>query len=826
MARILLLSDSPLTVAARYTYGRRVVTRTRDDAHTLGVEHQPLTDLPGALPSESALRTVLHRDPRIRSALYRTATELWGLEQPARQNMLNLSPDLQTFWANIQDYLLPQVGELDVPEALLIAGFSTLQPYEASVINRSAADHSVLILTQDFVHSCPTGQAVAAQLRAQGWTIEVDPGPTTPDVGERTASRFMEASGPEVTDLNWIEASDIQEECRHALTDLHAAVVAGKTVMLVVPDFNQYAPTIQALAWEMDLELDLPLERPMSAIRFGAWLSALFEILQGDWSFTKVQTILDHSFATEYPSALRQAADRLRPGTRTGWQAAGLPEWMSQWPPSASADIYATLTYNLLTEVEQAHLSAEDQHVGQLLIDALDRWPADQIMDLREFASNALQLLEGPLPAQDQEGVPVRTPALAGGRYDHVWILGLNEGILPAALSEPPLVDYFNRRELHHAGVPCRTALDDVRIRDADFCRSLAAARESLTLSSCLRQGKHQLLRSPYLTRLGMHSPNRETPSLQPAPFASPSPKAAQAAVAAEARRTQTIGAYHGATGQPFDLTSHPFSATQFTRFGQCPYRWYAQHVLGLHDQEPSAAELLPHERGKYYHRVLELVGRAAISTKDPRSHMLAHLPAALEQAAKDQGLTRRTGWSRQQPEHARRIRRALEGPEFIVAGHTVTEVERAFDVQWRNLRLTGMMDRIDQGPDGELVLTDYKTSSQRPKLYTDQAGNTADIQLSLYLDIAAGLYPELHTPSGRYLSLTRPERRVLGQVQHNPEALSGLLTRLTEAAASGEFPAHPGRDGEHCAGCPYPPLCRQPGLDRTKVIEEAQNVD
>lgn len=826
MARILLLSASPLSVAASHTHGRRVVTRTREDALTLGVEHSPLTDLPGVLPTEAALRTVLHRDLRIRSALYRTLIELQGLNPATRQQMLSLSPDLQALWANAQGHFLPQASEGEAREALLVAGFSTLQPHEASIIDRSAADHSVVILAHDFIQGCPAGQAVAAQLLAQGWTIEVDPGATASDIGERAASRFTGVSTSDVTDLRWIEASDIQEECRHALTTLRQDVMTGKAVMLVVPDFNQYVSVLQALAWEIDLDLDLPLERPMNSVRFGAWLSAVLEVLQGDWSFTKVQTVLNHAFATEYPSALRHTAEKLRPATRASWQAAGLPEWMSQWPPSASADAYATLTYDLLTGVEQAYLSDDDQRVGQFLIDSLDGWPADQEMDLHAFATGALQLLEEPLLPQDREGLPVRTPALAGGRYDHVWILGLNESVLPAPLMEPPLLDYFDRRELHHAGVPCRTALDDAQTRDADFCRVLAAARESLTLSSSHRQGKHQLLPSPYLERLGIQIPTPVAPRLQRKTSTSLSFKAVQASAAAEARRTQTVGPYHGATGRAFDLAGHTFSATQFTRFGQCPYRWYAQHVLGLHEQESSAAELLPHERGKYYHRVLELVGRAAIGAEDPRGHMLASLPAALEQAAKDQGLTRRTGWSRQQPEHARRIQRALEASDFIAAGSSITEVERAFDVQWRDLRVTGMIDRIDQGPEQQLVLTDYKTSSQRPKPYKDQDGNTSDVQLSLYLDIAAGLYPELHTPSGRYLSLTRADRRVLGQVQHNPDALNGLVTRLRQAAAAGTFPANPGRDGEHCTGCPYPPLCRQPGLDRGNLGEEAQNVD
>ncbi|MEF2277014.1 PD-(D/E)XK nuclease family protein [Deinococcus sp. YIM 134068] len=561
--------------------------------------------------------------------------------------------------------------------------------------------------------------------------------------------------------------------------------------MLIVPDLALYAPELEAVAFDLGVTLDLPLERSIADTRLGAWLAELFRVLGGDWRGPGVRRVLGHPLARDVTPALVQAASRTRARSREAWLELGLPGWLRAWPEEATYEQYAELLFNILESLDPQRLAQDDSRAGQQLMNEVDELTAQtQVVSLRDFAVQVLRLLQDSLPPQPAQGWPVRTPETAAGRFDHVVILGLSEGLLPAPPANPPMLDFYDRQQLQQEGVRCLTALDAVNARDLAFWNALGTARQSLRLSWPQRLGKRQQQPGVYLVRLGHALPElNQAGQEEPDGAASVSPP--------DSPTTET-----GKIGQSLLLETYTFSATQLTRFSQCPYRWYAQHALGLNEREENSAHLLPQERGRFNHRVLELVGRAAKNQPQPRDAMLSSFPIAFEQAEAEQGLTRRSAWPQQRPELRRRLQRALSSPDFIRDGATVVGVERAFDVQWNGLRVTGKIDRIDC-LDGELFITDYKSGS------SPQGGSRSarDVQMNLYLDVIATLHPDMRVAAGQYLSLGNTERRVLGRVQHQPGVLDELVGELREAAGAGFFPARP---GSYCAACPLPPLCRQ----------------
>lgn len=793
MARLVITSSLPLRTATSHAVGRQVVVPTPEHVRRFSLGAITPSQLPGSpLPGEEAFNRALNAAARhlqlqdTPSTLRSTVAELLTRAPEDRRRMCAESPPLAALWNTFMAELPPVASvEPSRPEPLLVVGFATLSDLELQTLNVAASDGSVIILPpreMQAVDDLVTG------LERLGWIVHEESPPDSPDVGERLATRFVTGQDTAMTEVTIEAAADLHQECAAALTALGA--LSGE-VLLVVPDLALYAPELEAVAFDLGVTLDLQLERPLAATRLGAWLAELFGVLGGDWSGPGVRRVLGHPLARDVTPALLQAVSRTRAGKREAWVALGLPEWLRQWPEGATYEQFAELTYTVLGGLDAQRLRQDDHRAGQQLLDELDHLATQtEVVSLHDFARQAARLLQESLPPLPGTGWPVRTPITAVGRFDHVAILGLSEGLLPAPPVNPPLLDFYDRQLLHREGVRCLTALDAVRTRDLAFWNALGTARQSLRLSWPQRLGKRQQQPGDYLARLApaASGPTQTGQEKQPAAWA----------VNVPAPLTDETG--H--TGQSFPLDQHTFSATQLTRFSQCPYRWYGQHALGLHEHEEGSVHLLPHERGRFNHRVLELVGRRAKDHPQPRDVILSHFPAAFEQAETEQGFIHRSTWPQQRPELRRRLHQALQSPEFIREGAIVVEVERAFDVRWNGLRVTGKIDRAD-AVNGELFITDYKSGSS---LQTGSR-DSRDVQMNLYLDVASALYPGLHIVTGQYLSLGNVDRRVLGQIHHRPGALDQLVNELKAAAGAGFFPAKP---GHHCDTCPLPSLCRR----------------
>lgn len=797
MARIVINSTLPLRAAATYAAGRHLVTPATESVLASGTALITWSQLPeSAFPSDEAFnqalrRAVRHLDLQIDpGALRPILLELLSLPPVDRDRMCAESHSLAALWTTFAAELpvpKPACTPLELP--LLAVGYLALGDLDLSTLNSAALDDSVIILPPRDIQAV---QSTVNALKSLGWTVWDELPPTDPDVGERLATDFVMGLCTDRTGLTVEAASDIHQECKAALNALHA--LPG-TQMLIVPDLTIYGPALEAVAFDLDVALDLPLERTLASTRLGAWLAELFNVLGGDWRAPAVRRVLGHPLASDVTPALLQATSRARAAQQAAWLALGLPGWLRAWPQEATYEQFADLTVDVLNSIDPQRLTHDDHRAGQQLMDEVDNLVTQtHAVSLCTFAEQIRQLLQDALPPQAGNGLPVRTPATAVGRFDHVAILGLSEGLLPAPPIHPPMLDFYDRWRLHEEGVQCRTALDAVQERDLAFWHALSTAQQSLRLSWPQRLGKRQQQPSVYLSRLNLTGPDlTSVPQIHAASTGLPHLDATEP----------------GRIGTSFPLDQHTFSATQLTRFSQCPYRWYAQHALGLNSPEESRAHLLPQERGRFNHRVLELVGRPAKHQPQPREVMLSHFPDAFDQAETEQGFTRRPTWSQQRPELRRRLQRTLSAPEFIQDGATVLDVERAFDLHWNGLRITGKIDRVDRVGD-ELLITDYKSGS------SPQAGprRSREVQMNVYLDVAAALYPDLRVSAGQYLSLGNTERRVLGRVERVDAALDELISELREAAETGYFPVRP---GAYCETCPLPALCRHsevPGGD------------
>jgi len=282
---------------------------------------------------------------------------------------------------------------------------------------------------------------------------------------------------------------------------------------------------------------------------------------------------------------------------------------------------------------------------------------------------------------------------------------------------------------------------------------------------------------------------------------------------------------FHGWTG-PTDPGALRVSAVE--RYLDCPFRYFAAHVLRLgeeRDEEPGLSAL---ERGQLVHEVFERFfaewqgqGRGAITASNLPEALrafarvaearLADLPEAdraLERArlvgsAVASGFGARA-FDFEVEADVEVVERLLEHPlagEFVFA---TREGRRA-------LELKGKADRVDLLADGTIRLVDYKLG-RAPK-------TSRKIQLPVYgvcaeQDLAGRGGRAWRFGAAGYIAFGERQPFVPLAPRGKPfeEAVAAGVQRLVDSAdgiAHGEFPVRPD-EPYLCTYCPYPTVCRK----------------
>jgi len=280
-------------------------------------------------------------------------------------------------------------------------------------------------------------------------------------------------------------------------------------------------------------------------------------------------------------------------------------------------------------------------------------------------------------------------------------------------------------------------------------------------------------------------------------------------------------------------LRAASISASRFAVYARCGFQYLLEHVLKLEPAlEPEERKRLePLERGLLFHEVAEsflrvLRDEAALPVRDDepsRGRLLSLADAALERHVAGSPPRFVTLWER---EHRRFHELLLAWLEREAAAAT-RATPRYFEVGFgpsvapspgephlaealeidlgdgRALRVSGKIDRIDERPDGTLLLRDYKTG-KAPK---DEAGlfrGGRQLQIPFYILAAAKLFPE--TPvTEAFLDYVDAGR----QVGVSPEIVRGdsfrsVLRGLVDQIAAGVFLQEPAA----CDFCDFKAVC------------------
>lgn len=733
------------------------------------------------------------------------------------------------------------------PQQLHVRGYPRLGEAELVFLNALAGDGSSLVLPGGEADLFEANHQAAQRLEQWGWHFERQTVEAV-TIGEKLSTRFSGERGDKGVDLVVDSYPHLEAEVRGALhhvkTLLHRGVRADD-IVLVSRDELLYGPIVRAVAREFELPVRTFDAVPVSDTQLGGWLKLMSESVKSGGRFEPTARLLGHGLSGGVEADTWRAARREHPDSLAAWRALGVELGVLAWPDEAGRADYVKLLRGVLEhfgiKTRNAPLAREKTafHKLQRALNTLAS-PAEERVSQEQFLGELLgvapllYVLNAPSPTGDGGAVALHTPlALFGARYPHVMVLGLAEGVFPAALRDDPVLDFYARKQLRKEGVALEDAREAAERERLSFWALLQVATQTLHLSYPTLIGDQPQLPGAHVSALDLSprpAPERSPASPEEArrfllrhqPDSDPVLSKAHHAWQVELRRESAAphDAHDGIIGVARDPQRHTFSASQFMAIGQCPFRWFAARLLKLAEPEEAEDELAPDVRGRFYHKVLELTLAQAVNHEDPRGAALVALDACFVEAEKLEAMASSPNWQGQRREHLELLRRALEADDFFVAGAKVTGLEQYFEGRWHGLGVRGVVDRIDERSEG-LVLTDYKTRKSKPGGVKDASGRAKlDVQLPLYLQAAApALYPGRAVVSARYYSLTAPG--VLAEAQPDDEALQAFAAAVKEHLQRGAYPVDPDEAREACAYCEFDALCRQgPRIERKRHAE------
>ncbi len=247
-------------------------------------------------------------------------------------------------------------------------------------------------------------------------------------------------------------------------------------------------------------------------------------------------------------------------------------------------------------------------------------------------------------------------------------------------------------------------------------------------------------------------------------------------------------------------------SASAYEDLRACPYRFFAQRLLGLSEAEELDGRIDGRDLGRWLHEALRSFHQTLQSQPIDEKDRLLVLDRAAQEAMDRAGLDpvalipHQASWPLLRDAYLRWLAR------HEAEGHRFEAAESWHEAALDEVRLVGRIDRVDRKRDGEVVLIDYKTESQ-DRIKGRVRNASEDTQLAFY----AALRPQDRV-SAIYLSLAdRGEVHSIAQPRiHEARDLlrQGVLADIARLH-DGQALVALGQ-GESCQYCRARGLCRR----------------
>jgi RecB family exonuclease len=716
-----------------------------------------------------------------------------------------------------------------------VYGYFRARKEEISFIDAIAGDGSVYYLP---CHEDPvftSNRRLAGELVSRGWARDDAPNAEAPSPGW-AASRFLNI--PAIHDEGNVTArrcADVTEEVRAALARVKQLVISGtdaSRIAIVCRDLGVYAKDLACVSREYGLPLTIKHDTPLDETRVGAFVRMLLEAAETGFAFEASARLLNHPYGPGLPEGAFAHARRRHTGSIGDWKELGADLDCLVWEEKVKISERINCLKGALDRFEvraKAGFEARETLAYGKLIDALDEMAGGedgQEVTVDAFGALVREILSAVSVPFDpcRAGVAAAEPHyLTGGRYQHLFVMGLAEGMYPGQIVDNPVVDFHERKSLVGNGIEFEDAAEVPRWEALSFYFLLLAAEGSVHVSYPRCVNGEERIPGPFFDRLGV----------QPAAVAADSAASPEEMlgffllrdgfddlcgrareryrVEFERESADACGEFDGAIGVRIDPAGIKWSVSQLTSLGQCGFKWFAQKVLRIKPIEEMESGLTALTRGSLYHKVLEIAVRRSVGAADLREAVLADIEAAFNEAELDADvkLPSLPNWHLERLEHLEVLRNAVRSADFIRDGAEVAAVEEYYEGEWMGFRLCGRIDRIDRTADG-LWAIDYKAGSSAPIGVQNAAGKAGvDIQLPIYLTAALPvLHPAEEIAGGSYFSITKGKNVKKVKPGVSDEAAE-FATRAKNMLETGSFAVGPDSEAKVCEYCDYDSVCR-----------------
>ena len=243
-----------------------------------------------------------------------------------------------------------------------------------------------------------------------------------------------------------------------------------------------------------------------------------------------------------------------------------------------------------------------------------------------------------------------------------------------------------------------------------------------------------------------------------------------------------------------------PHSASGFERYGRCPLQ-YAWRALGVEPMPALSAEPDPRSIGSWMHRVLagaagrvpppppaavrELLDRAVAEDPPAATVLPGLLAGRLESLVADLVAVL-----------------AASPPKGTLAA------ELPWELTWRGVTLTGVMDRVERAPDGSVWVADYKSGEPPPGTV-----HPTRLQLALYAYAASEVFQvPLSRVSVAYWGITSQKgfahRTLEPPIAERWEEAEAIMEGVLDRVQAGELFMFPAQGA--CRTCDWRTACPQ----------------
>lgn len=373
----------------------------------------------------------------------------------------------------------------------------------------------------------PAGPRIASRLG-----VPLEP----PEGSSWTDALFTDEVRGDAPELALRPAFDALAECEWALRGALARINAGANpseCALIVPNQEAYAPLATAAAQRLGVPLVAPLSVPLMTNGFARFIRDVMRAIVGedirDWGRVAKRSYIGHQplMWTALETAIREAyqqevnaytslAEYVRAKPSFNWLAVCL-DWREK---------HRTATFPLRTWLNEFRVLigvaglAEVAGMGEGTAVERDRHAmtaiqrpladeatlyGDQLFSLDEFVALAETRWEQEMvtvPAQTDGGVALVPMNAALRTYEHVWVLGLLEGTLPARRRENALLPDRVIHQLNELGIPLVDSHERARAERDRLARFVSMARTSLTLSYPLELDERDTVPTAYIDEI------------------------------------------------------------------------------------------------------------------------------------------------------------------------------------------------------------------------------------------------------------------------------------------------------------------------------------